>query len=118
MEFLAFLFLLVIVHKSANGQKPNFILMNMDDVSHFCFIYVFTDFHDFYLRYLQYFYYHSILHLDQFIQPPDQEPGCFCFVGLITIETALSKREFNPSLVSPEHSIYWSSLSDFARDAP
>ena len=117
MEFLAFLFLLVIVHKSANGQKPNFILMNMDDVSHFCFIYVLLIFMIF-IYIICNIYYHSILHLDQFIQPPDQEPGCFCFVGLITIETALSKREFNPSLVSPEHSIYLSSLSDFARDAP
>ena len=39
-------------------------------------------------------------------------------IGVITIETASSKREFNPSLVSAEHSIYFSSLSDFARDAP
>ena len=36
MEYLVFLFLLVL--NSASGQKPNFILMNMDDVSHFCFI--------------------------------------------------------------------------------
>ena len=116
MEYLVFLFLLVL--NSASGQKPNFILMNMDDVSHFCFISVLTNFHDFYLHYLQYFYYHSILHLDQFIQPPDQEPGFFSFVGLITIETASSKREFKPSLVKPEHSIYLSHLSDFARDVP
>ena len=117
MKYLVFLFLLVI--NSTSGQKPNFILMNMDDVSHFLFHFCFTDFHDFYLHYLQYFYYHSILHLDQFIQPPVQDPSFFPFFsGLITIETASSKRAFNPSLVRPEHSIYLSHLSDFARDVP
>ena len=84
----------------------------------FLFHLCFTDFHDFYLHYFQYVYYHSILHLDQFIQPPVQEPSFFSFVGFITIETASSKSEFNPSLVRPEHSIYLSHLSDFARDVP